>query len=77
MPGKQEITLGQMRQSGPRRLRVFCGDHKCGHSVVIDADCWPESLRLSDLQHLFVCPVCGHRGAEVRPNAETCPTNDK
>lgn len=38
--------------------------------MVIDADCWPQSLRLSDLAELFVCPVCGHRGAEVRPDAK-------
>ncbi len=63
-----KTTLGQMRQSGPHRLRVFCGDYKCSHSVVIDADCWPGSLRLSDLEALFVCRVCGHRGADVRPD---------
>ena len=77
MPCEQEITLGQMRQSGPRRLQVFCGDYKCGHSIVIDADCWPESLRLSDLRHLFVCPICGQRGAEVRPDAATYPASGK
>ena len=65
---EQTITLGQMRQSGPRRLHVFCGNYKCSHSVVIDADCWPESLRLSDVEALFVCPVCGNRGADVRPD---------
>jgi hypothetical protein len=74
---EQDVTLGQMRQCGPPRLRVFCGDYKCRHSIVIDADCWPESLRLSDLEHLFVCPVCSHRGAEVRPDAETCPAGRK
>ena len=65
---EQTITLGQMRRSGTRRLHVLCGDHKCAHSVVIDADCWPESLRLSDLEALFVCSACGHRGADVRPD---------
>ncbi len=67
---EQTITLGQMRQSGPRRLHVFCGDYKCSHSVVMDADCWPESLRLSDLETLFVCSACGHRGADVRPDKQ-------
>lgn len=65
---EQNTTLGQMRQSGARRLHVFCGDSKCSHSVVMDADCWPESLRLSDLEALFVCRVCGHRGADLRPD---------
>jgi hypothetical protein len=67
---EQTITLGQMRQSGARRLHVFCGDYKCSHSVEIDADCWPASLRLSDLEALFVCLVCGHRGADVRPDEQ-------
>jgi hypothetical protein len=67
---EQTITLGQMRQSGSRRLHVFCGDYKCSHSVEIDADCWPASLRLSDLEALFVCSVCGHRGANVRPDKQ-------
>ena len=49
-------------------LHVFCGDYKCSHSVVIDTDCWPERLRLSDLEALVVCRVCGHRGADVRPD---------
>ena len=28
---------------------------------------WPDKLRLSDLEERFVCTVCGHRGADVRP----------
>jgi hypothetical protein len=52
---EQKITLREMRQSGARRLHVFCGDYKCSHSVVIDTDCWPESLRLPDLEAMFVC----------------------
>src|SRR5437899_12324939 len=51
---EQTITLGQMRQSGAPRLHVFCGDYKCSHSVVIDADCCPDSLQLSDLEAVFV-----------------------
>jgi hypothetical protein len=77
MPNEQKITLGQMRQSGLPWLQVCCGDHKCAHSVVIDADCWPESLRLSDLEALFVCTVCGHRGADVRPRFEHTRTGNR
>ena len=68
MPFDQKLTLGQMRQSGPRRLHVSCGNPNCSHTVVIDAECWPGSLRLSDLEVLYVCRACGHRGAEVRPD---------
>jgi hypothetical protein len=66
MQREQTITLEQMRQSGPR-LHVFCGNSSCRHSVAIDADCWPGSLRLSDIEAMFVCPACGHRGSDVRP----------
>jgi hypothetical protein len=68
MTHDKNLTLGQIRQSGHGLLNVVCGDEKCGHSVVLDADCWPPSLRLADLESLFVCPVCGHRGADVRLN---------
>jgi len=43
-----------MRRSGSRRLHVFCGDYTCDHSVVLDTGCWPASLRLSDLESLYV-----------------------
>jgi hypothetical protein len=63
----QKITIGEMRESGPTRLIVYCGDYKCAHSVVMGADRWPDDVRLSGLEPLFVCKVCGHRGADVRP----------
>jgi hypothetical protein len=65
---EQKITLGEMRASGVRGLVVFCGDYKCAHSVEISSDRWPGFMRLSDLEPLFVCMVCGHRGADVRPD---------
>jgi hypothetical protein len=64
---EQIITLGEMRASGPTQLLVYCGDPKCGHLVVIDAARWPDHVRLSDLEPLYVCEACGHRGADVRP----------
>jgi hypothetical protein len=59
-----------MRESGPRRLLVYCGDYKCAHSVMIEAECWPDHVRLSDLEPKFTCQACGHRGADVRPMFE-------
>jgi hypothetical protein len=35
MPRAQKITIREMRESGPTRLIVYCGDCKCAHSVVI------------------------------------------
>jgi len=67
MLSDKKITLGQMRQSGADRLHVLCGNPDCSRSIVMDADCWPGSLWLSDLEALFICTACGHRGADVRP----------
>jgi hypothetical protein len=67
MKREKKITLGEMRASGPTSLIVYCGDYKCGHSVVVDAARWPDHVRLSDLEPHFTCKVCGHRGADVRP----------
>jgi hypothetical protein len=67
MPRELKITLGEMRSSGPRRLLVYCGDYKCAHSVIINADRWPDEVRLSGLEPKFICQACGHRGADVRP----------
>jgi hypothetical protein len=66
MRDERNITFGQMRQSGLRHLHVFCGDDQCAYSVAMDPDCWPASLRLADLEALFVCSACGHRGAKIR-----------
>lgn len=63
-----KITFGNMRAAGASGVVVFCSDHKCAHSVKLDADCWPDSLRLSDIEQQFVCRVCGRRGADVRPD---------
>jgi len=67
MQRQQKITLGEMRESGPTRLIVYCGDYKCAHHVEIAADRWQDDVRLSELEPLFVCQACGHRGADVRP----------
>jgi hypothetical protein len=67
MPRQQKITLREMRESGPTRLIVYCGDYKCAHSVVIDAGRWAGDARLSDLEPRFTCQVCGHRGADTMP----------
>jgi hypothetical protein len=67
MKREQKITLGEMRASGLRRLLVYRGDYHCAHSVTISAERWSDNVRLSDLEPLFVCQACGHKGADVRP----------
>ena len=52
--------------AGVRGLSVYCSDYKC--AAKISADRWPDEVRLSDLEPLFVCQACGIRGADVRPD---------
>ena len=66
--GQQKITLGEMRSSGVRGLLVYCPDYRCAHAVRISADRWPDQIRLSDLEALFVCQACDRRGADIRPD---------
>jgi hypothetical protein len=64
----QKITLGEMREMGVRGVLVCCSDYKCSHWGRIIADRWPDHVRLSDLEPLFVCQACGTRPADLRPN---------
>ena len=68
MQRPQKITLGEMRSSDVRGVLIYCSDYKCSHSIALSADRWPDEVRLSDLEPLFVCQACGKRGANVRPD---------
>ncbi|SFJ45800.1 hypothetical protein [Bradyrhizobium sp. Gha] len=63
-----KITFGEMREMGLRGVLVYC---HCGHHIAVNADCWPDGMRLSDLDPHFVSAGCGNRGAEVRPSFES------
>jgi hypothetical protein len=63
-----KITLGEMRASGVRSFLVYCADYRCARAVRICGDWWPDHIRLSDLEPLFVCQACGRRGADIRPD---------
>ena len=63
-----KITLGQMRAMGVHGVLIYCADYRCGHSVALNADRWPDEIRRSDLEPRFVCQACSRRGADVRPN---------
>jgi hypothetical protein len=65
----QKITFGEMRDTGVRGILIYCSDYKCSHSIAISADPWPDHVRLSDLEPLFVCAACGKRAADVRPDS--------
>src|SRR5271154_5262605 len=56
-----------MRSTGARGLLVYCADFHCSHSIAINADEWPDHVRLSGLETRFVCAACGRKGADVHP----------
>jgi hypothetical protein len=60
-PRPAKITFRELRATGVRGVLVYCTDHKCSHSVAMDADIWPDDLRLSDIEGRFVCQACGKR----------------
>jgi hypothetical protein len=62
-----KITFGTMRGMGVRGVLVYC---HCGHHIALDADRWPDEVRLSDVEPKFVCQGCSSRGADVRPDFE-------
>ena len=66
----QPLAVAPSDRSAPgvRWILIYCSDYKCGHRTTMTADRWPDDLRLSDLEPLFTCQVCGERGADVRPN---------
>jgi hypothetical protein len=70
MTRPQKITLGEVRQMGIRGLLIYCSDYHCSHNIEISGDQWPDDVRLSDLEPLFVCQACGIKGAEVRADFE-------
>jgi len=61
----KKLTLGEMRSSGARRVLVYCSDHRCSHSVNIDADRWTDDVRLSDVEPLFTCTARRKRGERM------------
>jgi hypothetical protein len=67
----QKITFGEMRdEMGVRGVLVYCADHRCSHSVAMNADRWADDVRLSDVEPRFVCKACGKRGAILRGGSE-------
>jgi hypothetical protein len=67
----QKITFAEMRAAGVRGVLIYCSNYRCSHSTCLDADRWPDDVRLSDIKPAFVCAACGRRGADVRPDWES------
>jgi hypothetical protein len=64
-PG-EELTLGAIRQSGVRGVTICCTT--CLQTAKLIPDECPDEVKLIDLQQGFVCPDCGHKGADVEPD---------
>jgi hypothetical protein len=64
----QKITFADMRAQGVRGVLIYCADYRCGHSIAISGDRWPDNVKLSDIEPQFICAACGPRGADVRPD---------
>jgi len=57
-----------MRDTGVRRVLIYCSDCKFSHHIPISADQWPDDVRRSDLESQFMCSACRKRGADVLPD---------
>jgi hypothetical protein len=65
MERPQKIIFGEMRASGVRGILIYCADYKCSHWMRMNADQWPDDIRLCDLEDTFTCtkhPAKTHKG---------------
>jgi hypothetical protein len=45
-----KITFAEMREKGVRGVLIYCADYTCSHSIAVNADEWPDDMRLSDIE---------------------------
>jgi hypothetical protein len=67
--GAKKINFGALRRSNVRGVQAYCSS--CGHTKQLGPfECaqWTDDVRLSDIEPLLVCEVCGERNADVRPD---------
>jgi hypothetical protein len=62
------MTLGNMRRNGVRRLVVYCEGRGCHRRSILDVDAYPDDAPVPSFGSRMRCEVCGHVGADVRPN---------
>jgi len=68
----QKITFSEIREMGVRGLLVYCADYRCSHSIAVNADQWPDDLRLSDIEDRFTCTACDHRDRRRQRSRRLC-----
>jgi hypothetical protein len=62
-----DSVLGARMMPLERPQAAVRPQRRCSHHIEISADRWPDHVRLSDIEPLFICTACDKRGAEVRP----------
>src|SRR2546423_400276 len=62
------VIRASVRAMGLGGRLVYCSDCRCSHWGRISADQWPDDVRLSNHERLFVCEACGTRPADLRSN---------
>jgi hypothetical protein len=60
------MTLGNMRNLGPRSLDVTCT--ACGRRESVNVDAYPDDVEVPSFGPRMRCGKCGHLGANVRPD---------
>jgi hypothetical protein len=64
----EPMTLANMRANGVRTLDVQCAAIDCRHSAVLDVSGFPDDATVPFFGCRLRCAVCGHLGADARPN---------
>jgi hypothetical protein len=62
------MTLANMRENGVRSTAAWCGNRFCGHQSVFNADYLPADVTIPSIGPKLRCSVCGHLGADARPD---------
>jgi hypothetical protein len=62
------MILSNMHANGVHMLAVWCLGRNCGHSSILDVAGYPGDVPVPAFGPRLRREVCGHRGADVRPN---------
>ena len=59
------MTLGNMRQNGPRSVLASCA---CGRETSVNVDSLPDFVEVPAVRQRVRCSACGARPIDVRPD---------
>ena len=68
------MTLGNMRANGVRTLAVWCLGRGCNHASILDVGGYGDDVPVPAFGPRMRCELCGHLGADARPNWSERPT---